>query len=177
MLATFSKIISGGQTGVDRSALDAALDNHFPCGGWCPAGRAAEDGPIPEKYPLLELSDGGYQERTIKNIEESNATVIIYFHILEGGTKQTFLHCIRRKKPYQLINATEITTVQATVLIAEFVTLHKIADLNIAGPRLSEAPMAHAYAYACITRLLQLIDNNGVPQKAVDKAIQRHIKS
>ena len=62
------KIISGAQTGVDRAALDAALRNNVPCGGWCPNGREAEDGAIPERYPVHELAEGGYDERTLKNV-------------------------------------------------------------------------------------------------------------
>jgi Circularly permutated YpsA SLOG family len=60
-----TKIVSGGQTGVDRGALDAALAVGFACGGWCPGDRMAEDGPIPEKYPLMPLPNGGYRERTL----------------------------------------------------------------------------------------------------------------
>ncbi|ADE16064.1 conserved hypothetical protein [Nitrosococcus halophilus Nc 4] len=152
---TLSKIISGGQTGVDRGALDAALDNHFPCGGWCPAGRAAEDGPIPARYPLIELPEGGYRERTLKNVEDSDATAIIYFGELEGGTEQTLLHCLRRKKPYKLIDATEVMASRAATLIVEFIADHGVISLNVAGPRLSKAPQAHTYAYECVTNLLR----------------------
>jgi hypothetical protein len=66
------KVISGGQTGVDRGALDAALAAHFPCGGWCPADRKAEDGEVPEEYPVTPLRHGGYRARTRKNVEESD---------------------------------------------------------------------------------------------------------
>ena len=71
------KIVSGGQTGVDRGALDAALPRGFPCGGYCPAGRRAEDGRIPARYPLEELSSPHYQVRTRRNVEESDGTLII----------------------------------------------------------------------------------------------------
>ena len=65
-----TKIVSGGQTGVDRAALDAALAVGFPCGGWCPANRKAEDGPIPEKYPMSLLTGGGYRQRTLENVQD-----------------------------------------------------------------------------------------------------------
>jgi len=72
-----SWVVSGGQTGVDRGALDAALDLGFPCGGWCPEGRQAEEGVIPARYPLNELIGGGYEERTQKNVEDSDGTLVI----------------------------------------------------------------------------------------------------
>lgn len=73
---TLQKIISGGQTGADRGALDAALEARVPCGGWCPADRSAEDGSIPDRYPLTPLPVGGYRARTLKNVEDSDGTVI-----------------------------------------------------------------------------------------------------
>ncbi len=152
---TLLKIISGGQSGVDRGALDAALAGEFPCGGWCPAGRLAEDGPIPEWYPLSELENGGYLDRTIKNLEDSDGTAIIYFGALEGGTEQTVLHCMRRQKPCKLIDAEEIPPARAAALVATFVATNAIATLNVAGPRLSKIPKAHAYAYEVVTRLLK----------------------
>ena len=92
------KIVSGGQTGVDRAALDAALESGVSAGGWCPEGRQAEDGPIAEKYPLQELPDGSYKERTLKNVQDSDATVIIYFESISGGTEETLSFCINGKK-------------------------------------------------------------------------------
>ncbi|HZR78048.1 MAG TPA: putative molybdenum carrier protein, partial [Chthoniobacterales bacterium] len=80
------RIISGGQTGVDRAALDAALKHHVKCGGWCPAGRTDEDGEIPARYPLKELKKGGNEERNEQNVLDSDGTIIIYFHELSGGT-------------------------------------------------------------------------------------------
>jgi len=72
------RIISGGQTGVDRGVLDAAIAAGFPCGGWCPTGRRAEDGRIPDRYPVAELPDGGYPARTVRNLLESDGTLILY---------------------------------------------------------------------------------------------------
>ena len=95
------KIISGGQTGVDRAALDMALQHGIACGGWCPEARRAEDGIIPEKYPLEVLAGGDYKARTRKNVQESDGTVIIYFGELRGGTKQTLNFCVRRKTVFE----------------------------------------------------------------------------
>ena len=71
-------IISGGQTGVDRAALDAALDLGLPCGGYCPSGRKAEDGTIAEKYPLQCLASPHYKDRTLKNVISADGTLIIF---------------------------------------------------------------------------------------------------
>ncbi|MDH3584808.1 MAG: putative molybdenum carrier protein, partial [Phycisphaerae bacterium] len=73
------KIVSGGQTGADRAALDAALACGQPCGGWCPQDRAAEDGPIDPRYPLKELPGGGYRQRTHRNVIDSDGTVVLSF--------------------------------------------------------------------------------------------------
>jgi hypothetical protein len=153
------KIVSGGQTGVDRGALDAALARGFPCGGWCPAGRIAEDGRIPLFYPLSELASGGYIERTIKNVADSDGTAIIYFGELDGGTAQTLVHCKKRRKPYQLVNAADIDEPHAASLIAKFVATNHVTTLNVAGPRQSKAPLAHSYAYNTVTQLLSSICN------------------
>lgn len=71
------KIVSGGQTGVDRGALDASLKSNFPCGGWCPGDRSAEDGTIPERYPLTPLPGGGFRQRTRQNVADSDGTLIL----------------------------------------------------------------------------------------------------
>ena len=77
------RVVCGGQTGVDRGALDAALDLGIPCGGWCPQGRQAEDGIIPARYPLTELSGAGYDRRTRKNVEDSDTESVQF--VTEGG--------------------------------------------------------------------------------------------
>src|SRR3990170_5614735 len=144
---SLAKIISGGQTGVDRGALDAALDKRFPCGGWCPAGRLAEDGPIDRAYPMSEMDHGSYGERTRQNIINSDGTLIVHFGPLEGGTKVTLQNCIHLKKPYELINAQEISETRAAELVTRFIESFSINTLNVAGPRQSKVPEAHDYAY------------------------------
>jgi hypothetical protein len=81
------KIVSGGQTGVDRAGLDAAMEAGIPIGGYCPKGRLAEDGTVPDMYPLIELTKGGYKARTEKNVVESDGTLILNIGKLTGGIK------------------------------------------------------------------------------------------
>src|SRR5881227_4355964 len=131
------KIISGGQTGVDRAALDVALKNGIDCGGWCPAGRLDEVGRIPDRYPVRELEHGGFTERTLQNVKDSDGTVIIYPGKLSGGTEQTVRFCIELQRPHQLIDASKISAKEAAKLIADFVRETKIDILNVAGPRAS----------------------------------------
>jgi hypothetical protein len=152
-----TRLVSGGQTGVDRGALDAALAGGFPCGGWCPAGRLAEDGVIAAHYPLTELEGATYLDRTIRNVVDSDATLIVYFDEVYGGTEQTLLHCIDRRKPCKLIDATEIVSTRAAALTRAFVERHGVSVLNVAGPRASDAPLAYAYAFDTIAALLRLI--------------------
>lgn len=147
---TLRKIISGGQTGADRGALDAALELRFPCGGWCPPGRLAADGPIPPEYPLVELASGGCRKRTIKNIESSDATVIICFGQPEGGSKLTLTQCQRLGKLHLVIDANTATKSDAAVLTHTFVTGEGVEVLNIPGPSEGRTPGTYAFVHAAL---------------------------
>ena len=140
------KIISGGQTGVDRAALDVALRHGIECGGWCPAGRLDELGKIPDRYPVQELSRSGFTERTLQNVKDSDGTVVIYPGELRGGTEQTVRFCVELERAYQLIDASRVATEDAVKLIANFVRKNKIDILNVAGPRQSEWPEGYDYS-------------------------------
>jgi hypothetical protein len=140
------KIISGGQTGVDRAALDVALKHGIDCGGWCPSGRLDEFGRIPDRYPVRELERDGFAERTLQNVKDSNGTIVIYFGKLSGGTEQTVRFCVEQRRPHQLIDASEISAEKAVKLIADFVRTNCIEVLNVAGPRQSEWPGGYDYA-------------------------------
>src|SRR6266480_2592535 len=141
------KIISGGQTGVDRAALDAALRHGIKSGGWCPTGRLDEFGRIPDRYAVKELENGGSTERTLQNVKDSNGTVIIYPGKLSGGTEQTLHFCVEQRRPHELIDASNVSTEKAAQLIADFVRETKIDILNVAGPRASEWPEGYDYAF------------------------------
>lgn len=151
---SLTRIISGGQTGVDRGAQDAALDAGFPTGGWCPPGRKAEDGPIDARYPVVEMREGGYAERTTQNVIDSDGTVVIYFQRLSGGSKWTHRQCRARGKPVLLVDAEESSELQAFEAIVGFVAQHQIQTLNVAGPRQSSAPRAREFAHRVIGRVI-----------------------
>jgi hypothetical protein len=123
------RIISGGQTGVDRGALDAALAAGFPIGGYCPAERSAEDGVIPDRYPLTALDRGGPLERTLMNVAESDGTAILYFESPSGGTEKTLQACLFLQRPYLLIDAELCLPEAAAERIRGFCKLHQIEVL------------------------------------------------
>lgn len=148
------RIVSGGQSGVDRGALAAALDRGVPCGGWCPPGRRAEDGPIPQRYPLRPLDHGGYAQRTRRNVVDSDGTVILYERVLEGGTALTAALCREQARPCLALDASDLGPEAAADSILRLIDRHRIAVLNVAGPRASKWPGAHAYGYGVISRLL-----------------------
>jgi hypothetical protein len=141
------KIISGGQTGVDRAALDVALEHGIECGGWCPAGRLDEFGKIPDRYPLKELEQGSFAERTLQNVKDADGTLIIYFDQLRGGTEFTVECCRQDRRPNALIDAAKMSVEQAAASLIGFVREHAIEILNVAGPRQSEWPEGYHYAF------------------------------
>ena len=145
------KIVSGGQTGVDRGALDSALERGFPCGGWCPSGRRAEDGSIPPHYPVKELSTGAYLDRTRRNIEDSDGTLIVCWGQPADGTRDTLDYLSRLSKPRLVVNpnhAPSLSTIRAW--IAEY----GIQILNVAGPRESVEPGIQKAAARLIGEIL-----------------------
>lgn len=150
------KIISGGQTGVDRGALDAALAAGFPAGGWCPEGRIAEDGLIPERYPLVELPRAGYRERTRRNVIDSDATLVIYRATLSGGTLETVRSCERAHRPVLLCDATSADVTELARSAHQFVGANATRVLNVAGPRESGWPGARACAEDIVARLIEM---------------------
>jgi hypothetical protein len=84
-----NKVVSGGQTGVDRGALDAARAWSIPTGGWIQAGRIAEDGRLADEYPLKETDETDPSVRTRRNVEDSDGTLLISHGALVGGSLET----------------------------------------------------------------------------------------
>ncbi len=134
------KVVSGGQTGVDRAALDAAIHAGIGCGGWCPRGRRAEDGVIPERYPLKQTSGPGYVERTRRNVEDSDGTLILASGEPAGGTLATLCHARRIGKPALVVDPAEPAGKARLDGIMEWLADHRIRVLNVAGPRESGQP-------------------------------------
>lgn len=131
------KIISGGQTGVDRAALLFALENNMPCGGWCPKGRLAEDGPIDPYFPLKESKSSKYIVRTKLNVDEAEGTLILYTNKLGKGSKYTAKYAALRLKHLLMINITEPDQMEK---VRGWLARYQIETLNIAGPRESSNP-------------------------------------
>ena len=134
------RIVSGGQTGADRGALDFAIEHGYPHGGWAPEGREAEDGKIPLKYQLLELENGGYRQRTRRNVEDSDGTLIVNLGDLDGGTLATQVFAERLNKPHLVVQLDHGATTETVASVIEWVQQHQIKKLNVAGPRESKRP-------------------------------------
>lgn len=145
-----SVIISGGQTGVDRAALDFALDFGITCGGWCPKGRRSDDGEIPGKYPLKETSSQEYTVRTRKNILSSDGTLIIVKQgVMDRGTQLTHSICLERGKPVFIA-----FSVKQKPEFVEWIISNRIKTMNVAGCRENTHPGIHDFAYALLMELL-----------------------
>lgn len=148
------EIRSGGQTGVDRAALDAALTVGLPCGGWCPRCRRAEDGVILRRYPLRCVR-GGYAQRTRANVRDSDGTLILHRGAITGGTRLTLDTARRLNRP---VFAANVRAEPAAVLarrVGGWLIRHRIRRLNVAGPRESEEPGVYREARALLDVLFR----------------------
>lgn len=133
------KIVSGAQTGADRAALDAALERGFPCGGWVPKGRIAEDGVVPERYLHLEQTPGAdYEQRTEWNVRDSDATLIVSHGPLNGGSLYTLEMAEKHEKPCLHVDLTGLHMHEVLEKITPWLHSVRPAILNIAGPRTSK---------------------------------------
>lgn len=149
--ARLRRIVSGGQSGVDRAALDAALARGLPCGGWCPRGRRAEDGAISEVYPLAETESADYRERTERNVRDSDATLIIARGRLAGGTALTAHLARRAARPCLVV---DLLDHPAPPEVARWLAAQRVRVLNVAGPRESQRPGIHRQARQLLDAVL-----------------------
>ena len=155
-----SRIISGGQTGADRAALDAAIASGVACGGWVPRGRSAEDGRIPDSYPnLRECDSDAVSRRTELNVADADATLILSHGPLRGGAAYTREVARRLSKPVLHVDLAKTRLPAAAPIILAWLGPLPGSTLNVAGPRASEDPEIYAATRTVIHGLLgKLVD-------------------
>jgi hypothetical protein len=146
------RVVSGGQTGVDRAGLDAALEVGLPIGGYCPKGRLAEDGCVPEHYPLVELSSERYATRTEKNVVESDGTLVLNMGRLTEGTKATVDYAVQHGKPFLVL---QLDRAPGQEEVLAWLEANRIATLNVAGPRESKHPGIYQLALEFLREVLR----------------------
>ena len=146
-------VVTGGQTGVDRAALDAAFDGGIPCGGWCPAGRLAEDGAIPGRYPLAETPEADPAFRTRRNVADGDGTLIIIHGAPDQGTRIAHAAARELGRAHLTVDLSKTAQDAACARAAAWIADEHIRTLNIAGPRESNAPGIYARARAFLTKL------------------------
>ncbi len=129
------KVVSGGQTGVDRGALEAAMESGLETGGWCPRGRLAEDGRIPERYAVLEFDSGRYEARTEQNVIDSGATLVLCRQQVSGGTQYTCEMAEHHGRPCLVVDPDAPDSISAT---RDWLKRTLPDTLNVAGPRESK---------------------------------------
>ncbi|MEN8189341.1 MAG: putative molybdenum carrier protein [Thermodesulfobacteriota bacterium] len=151
----FVKIISGGQTGADRAALDFAIEHDIPHGGWIPKGRLTEEGPLAVRYQLEEMPGKNYAKRTEKNILESDGTLIISHGKITGGTALTRRLAEKHSRPWLHIDLEKVSGKQAAVMIKKWVTTDNVRVMNVAGSRASGDPRI----YDAVKSLLRLTNS------------------
>ena len=146
------KLISGGQSGVDRAGLDVALAIGIDCGGWCPKHRRAEDGRIPHRYPLVEADSPNYAARTALNVRDSDGTLILAPGELTGGTALTRDLALRYGRPVFVVDLDQDPDFEA---VEGWLANNRIRTLNVAGPRESQQPGIHDRAAEYLQSLFQ----------------------
>jgi hypothetical protein len=134
-------IVSGGQTGADRAAWDVALERGLRIGGWVPRGRLAEDGPIPDRYAgLREAASPDPAVRTVLNVRDSDATLVVSHGPLSGGSLLTYREATRRGRPLLHLDLTALAHADAVAKLREWLRTEDPTTLNVAGPRASHDP-------------------------------------
>jgi hypothetical protein len=146
-----SRIVSGGQTGADRAALDWAIRNGVPHGGWCPRGRKAEDGALDAKYLLQETKSANYGPRTRQNVIDSDGTLVVNLGTLDGGTLKTVQLAKKIGKPHLVLQLDSGVGEEEARQLLDWLRRESIATLNVAGPRESKRPGI----YSLVNELLE----------------------
>ena len=147
------KIISGGQTGADRAALDAAIKLGLPYGGWLPKGRKTENGPLPAQYNLKELDSENYRTRTEQNVIDGDGTLIVSFGPLAGGSALTESLSIKHDRPCLTLNLALISLDEAIDAIEKWIQRYSITTMNVAGPRASGEPRIYDAVYELLLQI------------------------
>ena len=151
------KIISGGQTGADRAALDFAIRHGIPHGGWCPHGRQAEDGLIDARYQLVETPSDNPAQRTEWNVRDSDATLIVSIsQKLAGGSLKTLEFARAQNKP-NLHLCREADGTSAPGKLASFLKKHDVKVLNVAGSRAKEEPEVGTVVTQIMQGLIEIV--------------------
>lgn len=150
-------IVSGGQTGADRTALDFAIEYGIAYGGWCPRGRLAEDGRIDGRYQLQDTPSRRYAERTEWNVRDSDATVVFTIDLAaRGGTALTIEIAKQLDKPFlHLARSAGESAFECSRQLVAFLEQHQVRCLNIAGPRASQEPEIVKFVHAVLTTALR----------------------
>lgn len=145
------KIISGGQTGVDRAALDVAEEMGIPSGGWCPAGRDADDGPIPDKYPMQETTAYDHTVRTGFNVRDSDGNLMFYRGSLHGGTAYAVEMATRMNRP---VKAIDVDAPPSPGEVASWIDENHLRVIHIGGQREATSPGIYQQAYKLIRSII-----------------------
>ena len=175
------KIISGGQTGADRAALDAAIRLGIPHGGWIPKGRLAEDGPLPQRYRLQEMQSDSYPARTEQNVIDSDGTLIIARGKMTGGSDYTRKMTLKHRKQLLGIDLNLTGHYDAASLIVSWIKLQRVKILNVAGPRASKDPEIYRDVVTILERTIQILKDKerransepSEPPKTVEETVDR----
>ena len=176
------KIISVGQSGAARAALDFAIAQGIPHGGWIPRGRITEKGPLPEKYRLQEMPTDSYPKRTEQNVMDSDGTLIIARGKLTGGVDYARQMTLKHKKQLLGVDLGQIDLYRAASLVASWIKMRRIATLNVAGPRASKDPQIYSGVINILERAIQILkdeenrsDTKPQQPETVNNAVERLI--